>query len=251
MNKDFIYNGNIRHRRYAPFMQKFSYKTFMCYFDIKNIETMFKKSIFWNVNKWALVSFYRNDYHGNPKLSLDEAVRETIKKNTDYDPQGPIRLLTHLRYFGYCFNPVSFYYCFDKDDVSVELIMAEVTNTPWNERYCYFIKDKKNKNFNQSLKKKFHVSPFWDMDHDYEWYFASPSSSINVHMINYKEDKKVFDATLTLNEKKSMTFNNLLLYSLRFPFITLMVFFRIHYQALKLLIKGATFYEHPKYKENN
>ena len=247
----FIYKGYIRHRRFSPFNQKFNYKTFMCYFDISKIETMFKKSIFWNINKWALVSFYRKDYHGDVNLSLDEAVRKTIKEKTDHNPEGPIRLLTHLRYFGYCFNPVSFYYCFDKNDQEVEMIMAEVTNTPWNERHCYFITDKKHKNFNQSLKKEFHVSPFWDMKHDYEWYFSIPKDSINVNMINYKKQKKVFDATLTLTEKSVLTFNNLLLHSLRFPFITLMVFFRIHFQALKLWIKGATFYDHPKYKENN
>ena len=251
INKNFIYKGQIRHRRFTPFNQKFTYKTFMCYFDISKIETMFNRSIFWNINKWALVSYHRRDYHGDVNLNLDQAVRKTIREKTDYNPEGPIRLLTHLRYFGYCFNPVSFYYCFDKNDQEVEMIMAEVTNTPWNERHCYFIKDKKHKNFTQSLKKEFHVSPFWDMKHDYEWYFSVPKDSINVNMINYKNKKKVFDATLTLKEKSVLSFNNLLLHSLRFPFITLMVFFRIHFQALKLWIKGATFYEHPKYKENN
>ena len=251
INKNFIYKGQIRHRRFTPFNQKFTYKTFMCYFDISKIEKMFKRSIFWNINKWALVSYHRKDYHGDVNLNLDQAVRKTIREKTDYNPEGPIRLLTHLRYFGYCFKQVSFYYCFDKNDQEVEMIMAEVTNTPWNERHCYFIKDKKHKNFTQSLKKEFHVSPFWDMKHDYEWYFSVPKDSINVNMINYKNEKKVFDATLTLKEKSVLSFNNLLLHSLRFPFITLMVFFRIHFQALKLWIKGATFYEHPKYKENN
>ena len=248
---NFIYKGNIRHRRFTPFNQHFNYKTFMCYFDISKIDTMFKKSIFWNIDKWALISFYRSDYHGDTKLSLDDAVRKTIRNKSDYNPKGPIRLLIHLRYFGYCFNPVSFYYCFDETDSQVEMIMAEVTNTPWNERHCYFIKDKKHKNFTQSLKKEFHVSPFWDMKHDYEWYFNVPNDSINVNMINYKDQKKVFDATLTLKEKTNLTFKNLLFHAFKFPFITLMVFFRIHFQAFKLWIKGATFYDHPKYEENN
>ena len=158
---------------------------------------------------------------------------------------GPIRILTHLRYFGYCFNPVSFYYCYDKEDSNVELIMAEVTNTPWNERHCYFITNKKHKNFQQNLKKKLHVSPFWDMDHDYEWYFNIPKESLNVNMINYKDSKKVFDATLTLTKRSELNLNNLLLHSLRFPFITLVVFLRIHFQAMKLWIKGATFFNNP------
>ena len=246
MKKNYIYNGTIRHRRYTPFLQKFKYSTFMVYFDISKIESLFKKSILWNVNKFALISFFRSDYHKNKSLSLDQSVRATIKENTGIVIDGPIRLLTHLRYFGYCFNPVSFYYCFNKSDDTLEMIMAEVTNTPWNERHCYFILNKKNKNFVQNLKKKFHVSPFWDMNHDYQWYFSCPDESLNVNMINFKSEKKVFDATLSLDKRIEMNFYNLLMNSLRFPFITLMVFLRIHFQAFKLLLRGATFYKHPK-----
>ena len=248
---NFIYKGNIRHRRYTPFNRKFQYSTFMTFFDINKIETMFDKSLLWNINKRALIAYYRKDYHGDANISLDQAVRETVKDKAGVTLDGPIRLLTHLRYFGYCFNPVSFYYCYDKKDKDVELIMAEVSNTPWNERHCYFIKNKKHKNFKENLKKKFHVSPFWDMDHDYEWYFNIPKDSLNVNMINYKDSKKVFDATLTLTEKIELNFKNLLIHTFKFPFITLMVFIRIHFQAMKLWIKGATFFDHPKYKENN
>ena len=211
----------------------------------------FNKSILWNVNKFALISFYRSDYHKNKSLTLDQSVRSTIKNKTGVVIDGPIRLLTHLRYFGYCFNPVSFYYCFNKSDDSLKMIMAEVTNTPWNERHCYFIDEKRNNNFIQDLKKEFHVSPFWDMDHDYQWYFNCPSETLNVNMINFKSDKKVFDATLVLDKRIEMNFYNLLVYSLRFPFITFMVFIRIHFQALKLLIKGAKFFKHPKLRNEN
>jgi len=221
----------------------------MTFFDINHIENMFKRSIFWNINKKALISFYRQDYHGNPKLSLDQSVRETIKEKTNYKPQGPIRLLTHLRYFGYCFNPVSFYYCYDKEDSQVELIMAEITNTPWNERHCYFITNKKNKNFKENLKKKFHVSPFWDMDHDYEWLFSQPEENLHVHMINFKEGNKIFDATLELSNKINMSFRKLTINTFKYPFITLTTYLRIHFQALILLVRGATFHNHPKYNE--
>ena len=149
-----------------------------------------------------------------------------------------------MRYFGYCFNPVSFYYCFDETDSQVEMIMAEVTNTPWNERHCYFIKDKKHKNFTQSLKKEFHVSPFWDMKHDYEWYFSVPNDSIIVNMINYKDEERVFDATLNM-KRIPFTLRNLLRQVARFPFITMLVVFRIHWQAFKLWLKKAPYFIHP------
>ena len=222
----------------------------MTYFDISKVESLLPNSFLFKVNKPGLVSYYRSDYHGDTKLTLDESVRKTVKEKTGTTLEGPIRLLTHLRYFGYCFNPVSFYYCFDKSDKKLEMIMAEVTNTPWNERHCYFITAKKNKSFRQGLKKQFHVSPFWDMDHDYDWYFSDVSDTISVNMINYKDEKKVFDATLSLSVSKKITNLNLFLSVLRFPFSTLMVYLRIHYQAFKLWVKGATFYDHPKYEEN-
>jgi len=249
MSNNYIYEGTVRHRRFTPFNRTFKYKIFMTFFDINHIESMFTKSIFWNINKKALISFYRTDYHGDPKLSLDQSVRQTIIEKTNYIPEGPIRLLTHLRYFGYCFNPVSFYYCYDKNDSQVELIMAEVTNTPWNERHCYFIKNKKNKNFKENLKKKFHVSPFWDMDHDYEWLFSQPKENLNVHMVNFKKGDKIFDATLELSNKIDMSFKKLIINTFKYPFITLTTYLRIHFQALILLIRGATFHNHPKYNK--
>ena len=140
--KNYIYNGVIRHRRYTPFEHFFSYPLFMVYVDISKVSKILETSLIWNVNKPALISFYRKDYHGEPTKPLDKAVRDTIYKKTGKRINGPIRILTHLRYFGFCFNPVSFYYCFNTSDSKLEMIMAEVTNTPWNERYSYII-DKK------------------------------------------------------------------------------------------------------------
>ena len=123
--------------------------------------------------------------------------------------------------------------------------MAEVTNTPWNERYTYFISElDSKKNFISSMKKQFHVSPFWDMDHNYDWYFTSPNKKITVNMKNFKDNMKVFDASLNL-KRKNLNFKNLLNQIIRYPFITIKVFLRIHWQAFKLWLKGATFYTHP------
>tara|TARA_B100000029_G_scaffold484205_1_gene536155 strand:- start:705 stop:1466 length:762 start_codon:yes stop_codon:yes gene_type:complete len=244
--ENYIYSGSIRHRRFTPFHHSFNYPIFMVYFDIAKTEQMLKKSWIWNTNKPSLISFYRRDYHGDPKVSLDKSVRLTILDKAGVNIEGPIRLLTHLRYFGYCFNPVSFYYCFDKEDKNVELIMAEVTNTPWQERHCYFVTQKTNtlKNLKIEMAKEFHVSPFWGMDHNYEWIFSVPENKLTVHMINFLKQSKVFDATLYLNRKK-LSLNNLIMNTLKFPLITMRIVFRIHWQAFKLWIKGATFFVHP------
>ena len=101
---NFIYKGSIRHRRFTPFTNIFNYNTFMVFFDINNIESFFKGSLFFSRKKFAIASYFRSDYHGEKNKSLDESVRDTIKDKTGIDVNGPIRLLTHLRYFGYCPN---------------------------------------------------------------------------------------------------------------------------------------------------
>tara|TARA_B100001996_G_C18611547_1_gene573933 strand:+ start:249 stop:1031 length:783 start_codon:yes stop_codon:yes gene_type:complete len=246
--KSYIYTGTIRHRRFTPFDYFFSYPLFMVYLDLKSFEKSFKKSWIWNVNRSALVSFMRDDYHGNNNIDLDTSVRKTIYKKIGKNIKGPIRLLTNLRYFGYCFNPVSFYYCFDEADTKVEVIMAEVTNTPWKERHSYIIKNNnKNirpKNISIKLDKKLHVSPFWGMDHQYEWFFSEPSKRLLVNMKNFKDKNKVFDAKLIMN-RTPFSLKNLIKQVVKFPFITAVIVFRIHWHALKLWLKKAPFYIHP------
>ena len=109
-----LYWGTISHQRHTPFKRFFSYPIFMAYIDISSLASTMKPSLLWNINKPALVSFRRSDYHGDPQVDLEDAVRLTLLEKTGRSFNGPIRLLTNLRYFGYCFNPVSFYYCFDE-----------------------------------------------------------------------------------------------------------------------------------------
>jgi len=243
--KNYLYTGVVGHRRFTPFNHFFQYPLFMAYIDLNTVNSFLKKSWFWNVNKKALVSFYREDYHGDPNKDLSESVRDTVYKTIGLEVKGPIRLLTHLRYFGYCFNPVSFYYCFNKNDSKLEAILAEVTNTPWKERHAYVLKNKgNNKKIKSSFKKQLHVSPFWGMDHEYEWLFSEPQKKLNVNMINFKSAKKVFDANLNM-VRIPFTIRELLKQILKFPLITISVVFRIHLQAFKLWIKKAPFFIHP------
>jgi len=136
----------------------------MAYIDISNLASVMKPSMLWNINKPAIVSYRRQDYHGDPSIGLEEAVRKTMHEKTGIEFKGPIRLLTHLRYFGHCFNPVSFYYCFDENDKKVEAIMAEVTNTPWKERHAYVIKERLESSsklsFTATPKKTIPCQPF-------------------------------------------------------------------------------------------
>src|SRR5882757_7071938 len=123
-----LYKGWVRHRRYEPAEHSFRYGVFMAYLDLAEVPTVFDRFWLWSARRPALARFHRADYHGPAHVTLDQAVRDTVAQQTGHRPVGPIRLLTHLRYFGYAFNPVSFYYCFDADDTKVDTIVAEITN---------------------------------------------------------------------------------------------------------------------------
>ena len=124
-----LYMGWIRHRRYAPRAHTFTYKLFLAYLDLSEIDQVFAGRWLWSVGRRNVAEFRRSDYLGDPDVPLDTAVRDCVEQHTDMRPTGPIRLLTHLRYFGKCFNPVSFYYCFADDGRTLQTVVAEITNT--------------------------------------------------------------------------------------------------------------------------
>lgn len=154
-----LYDGWVRHRRFAPRAHAFRYRLFMAYLDLTELDRVFRGRWFWSTRRPALAWFRRADYLGDPSVPLDQAVRDCVERNTGVRPRGPIRLLTHLRYFGYVFNPVSFYYCFDTADTRVETIVAEITNTPWGERHAYVLSARGEQPLRFRFGKAFHVSP--------------------------------------------------------------------------------------------
>ena len=247
-----IYEGTVRHRRFAPVGHEFAYRLFMMYLDLAELSEVFQGSWLWSAAHFNLAYLRRKDHFGNPVTSIDEAVRQLVAERTGVRPDGPIRLLTHLRYFGHCFNPVSFFYCYDPTDEKVETIIAEITNTPWHERYCYVLPEIMNEHRHPwkryRFPKTFHVSPFIDMNVDYDWRFLEPGDRLQVHMEDYVDDIKLFDATLSLR-RQPITGANLWRVLGRYPVMTVQVVAKIHWQALRLWRKGAPFYVHPKKQE--
>jgi DUF1365 family protein len=147
---------------------------------------------------------------------------------------------------------VSFYFCFDDQDEHIEAIVCEVNNTPWGEQHLYVLPEKDNVGKGGHLKflrsKEFHVSPFMPMDIDYDWRFSKPGEHLNVHMENYREGSKLFDATLTL-ERTAMTSISLARVLIQYPWVTVKVVAGIYYQALRLWLKKTPIYSHPDKKE--
>ena len=246
--KSAIYFGQVRHRRMAPVVHEFSYRMFMMYLDLAELPRLFQDRWFWSASRPALARFRREDHLGVPEVPLDQAVRDLVADKTGRQPRGPIRLLTQLSYFGYVFNPVSFYYCYNEGDNVLETIVAEVNNTPWGERHCYVLPQSMNHGTDERKHyfpaKEMHVSPFMQMDVDYDWRFNTPGEQLTTHMENARKGRKIFDATMVL-QRKEISAGSLAGVLIRFPLITLKIIAAIHWQALKLWLKGAPVHDHP------
>lgn len=243
-----LYEGQVRHRRFGPRKHHFTYRVFYAYLDLDEVDGVFAKRWLWSSRRPALAWFNRRDYLGDAHVPLKRAVQERVAQATGKRPQGPIRILTHLRYFGLVFNPVSFYYCFDENDTRVETIVAEITNTPWGERYAYVLpmdrSASSSRHWRYAMPKVFHVSPFMPMDIDYQWFFSAPRERLDVHMVNLRAGERIFDATMTL-AREPLDAANCARVLLRYPLMTLKVITAIYWQALRLYLKGTAVYPHP------
>ncbi len=259
-----IYRGWVRHRRFAPLHHAFRYRVFQLYLDLDELDRVFRGVPLFAVDRPALASFRRSDHLGDPALPLADSVRDLVEEHTGARPQGSIGLLTHLRYYGYVMNPVSFYYCYNRDATAVDVIVAEINNTPWGERHCYVLDEQRNlgtapkKHFR--FHKNFHVSPFMPMDQLYDWRFTVPGERLVVHMQNLhtqperesqdsqesqkSQDSIDFDATMVMR-REPLTRRNLYRMLAHHPFMTAKVVGAIYWQALRLWSKRAPFFEHP------
>jgi DUF1365 family protein len=244
-----LYEGTLRHRRFAAPQRDFEVSLFMAYLDLGELDSVFDGRLLWSTRAPNLAWFRRADHFGDPSVPLDESIRSLVEARTGQRPEGPIRLLTHLRYLGHCFNPVSFYYCFAKDGRTLETIVAEVANTPWNERHMYVLPEAANRASGDDDKryefpKAFHVSPFLAMDMDYGWRFGRPDDRLWVHMENRQKGSRVFEATLSL-ERRPLTGLELARTLVFRPAMTMKVVASIYSEALLLWLRRATFHPHP------
>ena len=237
--KSCIYEGLVRHGRRQPVEHAFRYRVFMMYLDLDELPTLFRGRWFWSARRTALARFRREHHLGAPQEPLRTSVLNLVEQETGHRPSGPVRLLTNLSYFGYCFNPVSFFYCFAADGETLDTIVAEVNNTPWGERDTYVLPAAESACQAGVLRfqpeKKMHVSPFMPMDIDYRWALSTPGDSLSVYMANSKDGRKFFDATMAL-ERKPISARSLAGVLVRFPLMTLKVTTMIYWQALRLLM---------------
>lgn len=241
-----IYEGRVSHTRQEPVRHRFDYRLFMMYVDLDELPTLFSRNWFWSVSKAALARFRRECHLGEGDLKA--AVQDLVLSQTGNRPSGPVRLLTNFAYFGYWFNPVSFYYCFADDGETVEAIVVEVNNTPWGEQHCYVESCRDiqgdSKAWRFEVAKKMHVSPFMPMNVSYTWVLKQPAEHLSVFMANRVAGNRAFKAMLSL-ERKEITSWSLARVLLRYPMQTIHIIFKIHWQALRLWLKGVPVIPHP------
>jgi DUF1365 family protein len=231
----FLYEGTLRHRRFIAPSRDFEYALFTAYLDLGELDSVFAGRLLWSTKAPNVAWFRRADHYGDPNVPLDVAIRRLVRDRTGAWPEGSIRLLTHLRYFGHCFNPVSFYYCFGKDGRTLETIMyvlPAASNLAHGDDKRY------------EFRKAFHVSPFLGMDADYGWRFGCPGERLWVHMENRQAGERVFEATLSLT-RRPITGLELSRTLALHPAMTMKVVLAIYSQALRLWLRGAAFHAHP------
>ncbi len=245
-----VYEGTVRHRRHSPRPHAFSYRMAQLYLDLDEVDALFDKRWLWSSHGRNMAEFRRSDYLGPTDIPLAEAVRDRIVASTGLRPAGPIRLLAHVRYGGFVFNPVSFYYCYAAGGHRLEYVVAEITNTPWKERHAYVlpIADAQplGRAWHWEFAKAFHVSPFIGMQRDYRWSFTAPGPDLHVHMDVLRDGEREFDATLAL-QRRPLDGASLARVLYRYPLMTAQVVTAIHWQALRLWFKRTPVHDHPRH----
>ena len=236
-----FYTGTLRHRRYFPGPHAFTYRLFMCWINLDELELLpYTRS----GGRWRWMRFRREDYLAPHELPLKEAVLQRVQSETGQRPEGPVFMLTHLRYGGLCFNPISLYYCFNPHG-GLEAVLGEVSNLPWQERQVYVAAcDPEQTRHQAEFSKQLHVSPFNPMQQRYQWQFTTPSEKLVMHMENRDAEGRLpFDATLVLQRRDDLSTAGRLLW--RHPWMTLKVIAGIHFEALRLWLKKNPVYAHP------
>lgn len=247
-----IFVGKIGHSRFAPRPRAFSYKIYMAYLDLDEIEGRsdakpFAGSLLFSTSRkrrWSPAQFRREDFYGDAGRPLSEEIRSLVHRRTGTMPDGPIRLLANLRTFGYQFNPIAVYYCFDPAGARLTHVVADVSNIPWRESHAYvFSAEPNGQTVDGTAKKMMHVSPFLEMDYTYRLRTAAPTDELGVLVSNSRDDVVEFSAALRLRRTPA-TARQLRRTLMRFPAMTISVTAKIFWQALKMKLRGYRWYPH-------
>ena len=231
-----IYSGLVTHERFKPKKHFFSYKTFSLLIDLNEIEDLEKKIKFFSYNKFNILSFYSIDHGNRDGSSLIKCVKNTLKKSKINFKLGKIKLLCYPRFFGYVFNPLSIFYCYDKN-LKLKAVLYEVKNT-FDEQHTYIFRFSNSSNLIlHKCSKKFYVSPFIEMKTFYNFRLIKPGKKINI-LIKQNDEKGLLLIARQTGKRLDLTSKNLFFQFLKHPLMSVKVISAIHFEAFRLWIKG-------------
>ena len=242
-----IYNGEVTHTRFKPVRHFLKYKTFSLLIDLDEINLLDKSIGIFSHNKFNIFSFYDKDHGDRDGGNLKDWVISNLKKFQIKENITKIKVLCYPRILGYVFNPLSIFYCYEKDKLVA--IFYEVKNT-FNEQHTYIFKIKNNEEIIQKCRKKFYVSPFMDMETFYNFKLLNPKDKLSVFIKQTDADGTVLTATQT-GDKKEFSFKQLAINFLKYPLMTIKIISSIHYEALLLWKKGAIYRKREIKLKNN
>ncbi len=231
-----IYSGFVTHKRFKPKKHFFSYKTFSLLIDLNEINELEKKIKFFSYNKFNILSFYNIDHGSRNGKSLVKWVKRTLKKSKINIGKGKIKLLCYPRFFGYVFNPLSIFYCYDKN-LKLKAILYEVKNT-FNEQHTYIFRVSSRLSLLlHECSKKFYVSPFIEMKTFYNFKLLKPGKKLNV-LIKQSDVKGTLLIAQQIGKRLDFTSKNLFFEFIKHPLMSFKVIAAIHFEAFRLWIKG-------------
>ena len=244
-----IYKGFVTHRRFTPLRHFFSYKTFSILFDLDELEEINKKINFFSFNSFNLFSFYNKDHGERDGSNLKKWVNEIFEKYNLSLNISKIKLLCFPRIFGFAFNPLSVFYCYEGNKLKV--ILYEVKNT-FNEQHTYiFLVDKNSKIISQNCNKKFYVSPFIEMETFYNFRLSEPNENLKILIKQTDTFKEKVLVACQVGKKQVLSSKELLINFFTHPFMTFKIIIAIHFEALRLWKKGAIFKKRKTKIKNN
>ena len=242
-----IYNGYVSHTRFKPVKHYLRYNTFSLFIDLDEIENLSKNNFIFSFNKFNIFSFFNKDHGDRDGLCLKNWVLNKLKKFDINKDINNIKLLCYPRVFGYVFNPLSIFYCYENKNLRA--VMYEVKNT-FNEQHTYIFKVKSNNEISQKCKKKFYVSPFMDMETQYEFKLLNPDENLSV-LIKQSDKNGIVLTAVQKGVKKEFNMKQLLANFVLYPLMTLKIIGAIHYEALRLWKKGAKYRSRDNKIKNN
>ena len=242
-----IYNGIVTHTRFKPVKHFLKYKTFSFFIDLDEIEKLDKDNLIFSYNRFNIFSFYNKDHGERDGKPLKVWILNNLRKFNIDENVNKIKLLCYPRIFGYVFNPLSVFYCYEKD--TLKAIFYEVKNT-FNEQHTYIFKVKDNHKIDQKCKKKFYVSPFMDMDTYYNFRLLDPNDKLSVSIKQTDKEDIVLTAVQT-GTRKEFTLKQLIINFFKYPLMTIKIISAIHFEALLLWKKGAIYRKRDEKIKNN